>query len=298
MVLMECFKCGLSDSRVLLFDAISDKGIVKICENCSEEEGIPVLRKPGYKKEQKVDLSRLRQPRKRRSLVYERLSKMSGIEMKDEPRQNLELVKQEVSLKDIVNQNFKERVKKVHLPKPYLVTNFHWIIMRSRRLKKLTAEQLAVEIGEPELAVKMAEKGVLPEDDKKLIAKIEKRLGVKLVKDEFRMREEPIERLVQGIDFELEDVKVPESIDFKTDETKTLTISDLQEMKRRREEKLLEEEQESFKEEIVFNEDATEDMPEFKMKEEFGGKEKPKRSFTDKHNLTDKEIDDILFGRG
>jgi len=275
-----------------LFDAIFDKGIIKICENCSEEEGIHILRKPGYKKEQKVDFSRLRQPPKRRSIVYERLSKMAGIEMKDEPRVNLELVKQEVSLKDIVNQNFKESVKKVNLPRPHLVANFHWIIMRSRRAKKLTAEQLAAEIGEPELAVKMAEKGVLPEEDKKLLGKIEKRLGVKLIRDEFRQREEPMGRLSQGIDFELEDVKVPESVDFKSSEVKTLTISDLQEMKRRREEKLLEDESRSFKEEIVFDEDATEDMPEFR-----GREETQRKSYSGKQNLTDKEIDDILFGR-
>ncbi|MBR9702054.1 hypothetical protein GOV13_03970 [Candidatus Pacearchaeota archaeon] len=317
---MECFKCELPGTRVLLFDAISDKGIVKICEKCSEEEDIPVIRAPGYKKEQKIDLSKLRKPAKKRSVVYERLSRMSGIDIKEEPVNEI-LAKQDVSLKDIVEQNLKERIKKEPMPKPHLVDNFHWILMRSRRMRKMTAEQLAMEIEEPELAVKMAEKGVLPEDDRKLIDKLEIKLRVKLVKDEFRIVEKPVERLVQGVDFELEEKRdsISSEIDFKSDRTKRVTISDLKTMRRDREEMLFEDEPMNFREEIVFNEDATEEMPEFVVRQsgtgpemdmapnQVGhgegipsdeGKEKPKKDYSGRQDLTDKEIDDILFGRG
>ena len=67
-------------------------------------------------------------------------------------------------------------------PRPDLVDNFHWLIMIERRKRKLTQEQLAKEIGESETVIKMAEQGFLPEDDYKIITKLESFLGVKIRK--------------------------------------------------------------------------------------------------------------------
>jgi ribosome-binding protein aMBF1 (putative translation factor) len=280
---MECFKCGISGDKALLFDAISNKGIIKICEKCFKEENIPIISKPidsqinEYKKKTKEP------PQIKRSVVYERLSHISGIRVEDgREEKSFELLEKEDDLKKIANKNFQEKLEEKPSSKPYLVDNFHWIIMRARRLEKITAEQLAKKIVEPESAIKMAEKGILPEDDKKLISKLESHLGVSLVKEEFREKIKETE------------MKKPflEKMDFKSDETKTLTISDLQEMKKRREEIF----EKPIKEEIIFNEevelgDKEGEKPEFVIKDNEVEKES-----SDK-DLTDKDIDDILFGR-
>ena len=148
------------------------------------EENIPIISKPvdsqinEYKKKTK-------EPQQvRKSVIYERLSRMSGIKVEDgREKKSFELLKKEDDLKKIANKNFQERLDKRPSSKPYLVDNFHWIIMRARRLKKITAEQLAKEIIEPESAIKMAEKGILPTDDKKLINKLENKLEIELIKE-------------------------------------------------------------------------------------------------------------------
>ncbi len=130
---------------------------------------------------------------------------------------------QETTLKDIVDKNFKIQIKK-ELQSPHdLVNNFHWIIMRARRSKHITREQLAEAIAEPEKAIIMAERGILPEDYYKFLTKIENYLSIKLIKKEFA---EKIE-------------EKPKEIRFDAMTTKNLTISDLQEMKRKREVELL-----------------------------------------------------------
>ena len=51
-----------------------------------------------------------------------------------------------------MDKNYKEKVGEDLSKKPRadLVDNFHWIIMRARRMKKLTQAQFAKEIGESE----------------------------------------------------------------------------------------------------------------------------------------------------
>jgi acyl-CoA synthetase (AMP-forming)/AMP-acid ligase II len=76
------------------------------------------------------------------------------------------LTSQEVTLKDIVNRKYQDRMAGRIERKPVeeLISNFHWVIMRARRLKKLTQEQVAQKIGEPESAVKLAEQGIFPDN--------------------------------------------------------------------------------------------------------------------------------------
>ena len=42
----ECFICGITGNKVRLFDAICDNGIFKVCQKCSSNEHIPIVRKP------------------------------------------------------------------------------------------------------------------------------------------------------------------------------------------------------------------------------------------------------------
>ena len=287
---MECFKCEISGSKARLFDAISAKGIVKICEKCSKEENIPIINKPTesqfdeYKKKTK-------EPQQiKKSIVYEKLSRMSGISVEDGRHKSDELIKDEVTLKKIANKNFEDKITK-QKPKSHLIDNFHWVIMRARRLKKITQGKLAEEISEPESAIIMAEKGILPEDDKILMDKLERRLGIRLLKDDFREQKR-----------RFPEESFSEKIDFKSDETKILTISDLQEIKHPRESKILSKpsKEESPKEEIILNKKAKEDEPEFLVEQSETGPEiikKEEKDLSNKSDLTDKDIDDILFGK-
>ena len=172
--MIECFECGISGDKAVLFDAISERGIIKICEKCASEEDIPIIRKPSVFQLKESE---------RKQTVYERLSRVAGINKEKVP-EDKELKKQERSLRDIIDRSFKSQFKEA---KSYdnLVDNFHWIIMRVRRLRKLTQEQLASAIAESETAIKMVEKGILPENYLFLIKKLEDYLGVKLIKKEF-----------------------------------------------------------------------------------------------------------------
>lgn len=218
----ECFICGALGSQVRLFDAVSDNGIIKICERCSEEERIPVIRRP--------TTFQLKESERRHS-VYEKLHSASGIKI-PESRSSLS-GKQEPTMRELVERNLENRVPKEVGPRPDMVDNFHWIIMRARRFKKLTQEQLAREIGESSAAVAMAEKGILPEDDYRLVDKLERYLNVKLVRDEFAKERRTSER--------------PKRLSFDIPTSKNLTIADVKQMKKEKEtgmrkEEVLEEE--------------------------------------------------------
>jgi len=144
----ECFKCGVSSVRARLFDAISDEGIVKICEKCSFEEHMPIIRRPTTFQLKESE---------RKQTVYEKLSRAAGIKTPEATDSSFSKLKEEVTLREIVDRKYQENLPKESAPRPEMIDNFHWIIMRARRMKKLTQAQFAKEIGESEAAIKMAE---------------------------------------------------------------------------------------------------------------------------------------------
>jgi len=209
-IMAECYKCGADESERRLFDAIAEKKVVKICEDCLREEDLPVIRRPTT-----FQLKEAEHP----SGVYERLARMQGLNaqehrskfnfperVKEAPRHS------DMSMRELVDKKFKKKTEIIRTPRPDLVDNFHWVLLRARRMKKLTQSQLAKEIGESEAAIQMAEKGVLPEDDFRLINKLETFLRVKLIKGEVKR-------------------KLPENVDFSKFDSKNLTIEDLRLMK-------------------------------------------------------------------
>jgi ribosome-binding protein aMBF1 (putative translation factor) len=265
----ECFKCGIPDDRMRLFDAIGDEGIVKICEMCSNREDIPVIRKPTTFQLKESE---------RKQTIYQRLSHAAGIQEKP-------VEKQEKSLRDIVDKNMEEKMEEmVAVPRPDLIDNFHWMLMRARRSRKITQEQLAKEIGESEAAIKMAEKGILPEDDYNLLYKLENFFRISLIQKDTR---------------ELMEEKIPPRVAFDPATTKTLTIADLQEMKKNKED--------SSEVEIDYEEidKAPLGVP---QNIEYGGKvdlqDEPELSSDDEEkvetnsgDLSDDDINDMIFRR-
>jgi len=205
----ECFRCGKSGEITPLFDVISNEGIKKICKNCISEENLPVIRKPTNLK--------LSQEKPEQQSVYQRLSKAAGIdpEKHNQKKQvSEEYKKKQDELKAITNRRFREKIRMDKTPEG-LKENFHWRFMRSRRLRKISHKALAEKIREPEEAIKMLEKGIVPEDYISLIRKIEKSLNIDLFEPEFR------ERL---------DARLPSHIDFESRDFTNITIDDLRKM--------------------------------------------------------------------
>ncbi|MFH1585581.1 MAG: hypothetical protein ABIB79_02350 [archaeon] len=273
-----CFKCGISGDKKILYEAISREGIVKICMDCSYKEDIPVINK----KEEEIKPRLLaREPTlQKRSTVYERLSRMSGYQA-PVPEKEPELKKQETSLKKMVEKNYEDKIQQAK-PREDLIDNFHWIIMRTRRRKKVTQEQMAREIAEPESAVKMAEQGVITDD--RLIRKIESYLGIKIRKEQF-IEESSMTQFEYDKQMIIERVKSPEEIKFDQETSKTLTISDLQRLKMEKEG------------DIFIPKRPREEIKE--KEEDILKKKEDELEFTEmpEGELSDDEIDDIIFGR-
>jgi len=194
----ECFKCHVPETKALLFDAILPDGIVKICSKCSPEEDIPIIKDTLFPKIEK------------QQTVRERLSKLSGINNVEKASFKLN---EKNELRKLVNENyiFKENLKL----KEDLIRNFHWVVLRARRLKHLTQEQLAQEINEPEIVIRKIETGSAPEK-MDIIIKLEKCLNIRLTtKSEVQ-----------------ESSEIKEEFDIKNFED--LTIYDLYEMDKKR----------------------------------------------------------------
>jgi|TARA_Y100000310_G_scaffold107162_2_gene105604 ribosome-binding protein aMBF1 (putative translation factor) len=203
----ECFKCYVPETKALLFDAVSLDGVVKICGKCSAKENIPTIK------------NNLSQNFEEKQTVRERLSKISGVNVDEKISFK---VKEKSELKDLVdkNYNFKENLEL----KEELIHNFHWIVLRGRRMKHLTQSQLAQEIREPEILINKIEKGFAPESVG-VILKLEKFLGIKI-------RESS----------EVPDFQEKSGDKFDVKNFEDLTIADLYDMKKKKEEEVLEDE--------------------------------------------------------
>lgn len=201
----KCFNCGVLETKAILVDVILSKGVMKICGKCFSEENLPVIKNGfSFQKEKK-------------QTVYEMLLRISGVDLSK--RESDEKRKQEASLRNTVDFNFEKNFRNDSDSKKYLINNFHWVIMRARRSKKLTQEQFAEEIHEPVKVIELMEKGFVPEK-KEIINKIEDYLGIRIKKNNEKTEEE---------------VKKTELTDFDFKNVENLTIADLQEMKKNRE---------------------------------------------------------------
>lgn len=272
----ECFRCGVSGSSVRLFDAVGKEGLVKLCANCLKEEGIPMVQKPTTFQLKEAESSSSKG-------VYERLSRIAGVD----PREHREkfspgfrkkeeaLKKQDTSLRELVDKNYKKNSSVDMKPRPDLVANFHWIIMRVRRMKKLTREQLAKLIGESTAAIEMAERGAMPEDGYRLARKLETTLGVRLIKDEVR------------------EAVLPKELDVTKSESKELTIGDLKMIKAYKETENI---QDELEEDAELNDEFNVQLEDLKKeKKGFWGKFFGKKKKEEESDGGDVEIlDDVL----
>jgi ribosome-binding protein aMBF1 (putative translation factor) len=169
MDLMEkCSRCFRNSEEVKLFDGIYVNDVVKICEKCSLISGMPIIKRPSSDQLKKSE---------KPYGVRNRLERMAHLQAHE---------KQEKSSFDSI----KELETKPELEKPEdlvfkLVDNFHWIMQTERRRKGLTPKQLADSVNESESAIKLLEKGVVPNKSLNLIRTLEQFLKVRLIKRDF-----------------------------------------------------------------------------------------------------------------
>ena len=239
---MECYACGISYRKERLLEAVSGSGIVKICFDCSRKETLPILRKP--------TTFQLKESERKPDSIFSKV----------QSSQRSIISSEDTKLKDLVNRNYISKLDVNKKPRPDLIENFHWALMMARRSKKMTISQLAKEISESEVAIKMAEQGVLPEDDYRLISKLESFLGVKIVKDLEKSEERNGKSEVSRI------------LSFDSESMKGLTIDDMKKLRQQKELEILSEEEigeERERDEVII--------------------------IGDDEELADEEIDDILF---
>ncbi len=270
---MECFKCRRKDDEVKLIEAISGGEVVKICEECSVKENLPIIRKP--------TIEQIEESQKKYTFK-DRLDRMKG--KKNEEQKKVDNVMNKISKPDDLKKMSKrqELVKKYELAKKRnipinLIDNYNWHIVLNRRKRRISRKQLGEIIGESELALKMVENKELPDNALRIINKIEQYFNINLTKKQEKKEKE---RIREAIDEKLRESKEkarwkkkkevaeeekPEQ-EEKTKATsrvlkidinaaKNLTIADLQKIKKEKE-RLEREEQEKIREKarIRYNE--------------------------------------------
>jgi len=260
---MVCFKCGATKDKAILFDVISPEGIVQICNSCYKHENLPLIEKHDFS-ERKPDTAQS---------VHDRLVKASGI---DNIRQktfeeNKEILKKNLELKQVVDSNYRKILRDVK-PRDDLIENFHWIIMRTRRKKHLTQSQFAVVLGEPEIAIKTLEQGIVAENGDALIKKVEKFLDINLFKREKLKFENEEELPIEIDEFSIDNMK-----------NENYTVGDINNISKEKNKKSFWKSLWSKK-----DEDETKNIDELEVEPSIS---------RGSAELSDEEIDEILFGK-
>lgn len=172
--------CAICEREVIssrIKEVVSGKGVIKVCDICYTEE-MPLFVKPSP--EDFANAYNRRKP------VYTRLSEAAGLNPEEHRKRISDFGKKsgvvkDDSLRKIVKKGYEEKAKVI--PKnDDLIDNFHWVIMRARRAKKLTQAQFAAEIKETEASIVMAEKGIISPGNDLLVRKLENALRIRISK--------------------------------------------------------------------------------------------------------------------
>jgi ribosome-binding protein aMBF1 (putative translation factor) len=215
----ECFRCGISEDKVEIFHAISGTGIVKICADCNKREHLPIMKKP-------TDEQILQSRSPRSKSIQERLNAMRG------GATQKRFANQEVTLRQLIDKKFAaQKQTSSELPSD-LIPNFHWEIQRAKRIKKITREEFAKGIGESDVTIRMIEQGLLPNNDYRIINKIESFLGISLRKQNSGLHDAGRRYILDNSLIEKEEKELPSKrVSFNIDTEKMQDVSGVKRIK-------------------------------------------------------------------
>lgn len=159
-----CTICKKTSEETTLYPGIKADGMVNICEDCAEDQKIPIIKKPSQSQLTRADKT---------YSVRERLDKMSG------RRESTE-----ISGDQMITQG---NLSKLKMPKPKqqhpdVLDNYYWTLNMARRRAKMTLSQLAKKIDTTSYTIQEIEKGALPQDFKVIFLKLEALLGINILK--------------------------------------------------------------------------------------------------------------------
>jgi len=159
-----CTICKKESDEVELFRGIRTDGMVMICEQCANKEGVPIIKKPSESQLKKSD---------ERFTVRERMERMSGMHDRTQ-----------ISEDQMVTQGNLARLKMPSAKQHHedIVDNYYWTLNLARRRRKLSISQLAEKMQVAPAVIQGIEKGRLPADFEDLLMKLEIFLGIKLLK--------------------------------------------------------------------------------------------------------------------
>ena len=155
-----------------LFDSLTSEGIVRLCKDCSDDA--LVLEKP------KRFIVPKDETFKERLSSFEKTNFLGSSDKKSNAEQDEEL-------KKIVSKNIEKDLEE-GIEEDILVRNFHWIIMRARRLRKLTANELANKVSEPVRLIELIEKGRVSKKNIDVLRKLELYFNIEIFTPEARKK--------------------------------------------------------------------------------------------------------------
>jgi ribosome-binding protein aMBF1 (putative translation factor) len=246
-----CAICKKTPEETTLYQGVLASEMINICEECAEDQGVPIIKKPSQSQLTQAD---------RNYSVRERLDRMSG-------RRDTS----DISRDQTITQG---NLAKLRMPKPKqehpdVLDNYYWEINMARRRAKMTTSQLAKKIDTTSYKIQSIEKGALPEDFKDIFLKLEALLGIKVLKNhenqinftrKHQNQEKEILAAVQekidNPERELEELEELEADEEKIDlsemkmskreNLKDMTLNDLVDRKRAREKHKLKTKQEEM----------------------------------------------------
>jgi protein-tyrosine-phosphatase len=170
---MKCYICNKEETD--LYEVIHEKKIVSVCRSCIEIENLTLIRKPTQDQLERAN---------QRATVHERMMKMAGLDKLNPVSRDHEIAQRHLAkIKIPEKKQFSE----------LLVSNYDWIIMMTRRRKKITLNQVSdltkIQINDLE----NLEKGVLPKNFEKIARILESVLNIVILKEtEKKMRFESL----------------------------------------------------------------------------------------------------------
>ncbi|MBU3923333.1 MAG: hypothetical protein KJ592_00280 [Nanoarchaeota archaeon] len=255
---MRCTICKKTSDETKIFEGIYNSEMVRVCKECADDEGIPIIKKPSESQLDKADA---------RYTVRERMERISGFRDTTE-----------ISDDQIVTQGNLARLrippkKEMHED---VLDNYYWELNIARRRKKMSIVYLAEKMQVEPKVIQGIEKGKIPKNFQELFIKLEAFLGIKLLKNHkpqvnFTRSHDEEQEILKAVRRKMSSVSVSEpedeialeislskkkeqleklskgKIDFSRRQAlQDVTLNDLVEMKRKKEKRKIEIREESL----------------------------------------------------